>query len=79
MIDDKSKYFEEIGDDFDRLMNNYDVSRRMDLIFNRLLQNYNFNGKRVLEIGCGTGRFSSQIVEKGGILTVFDIGFLLTL
>lgn len=78
MTDNKSKYFEKIGNNFESLMSDYDVSRRKELIFSRLLKNHSLHGKRILELGCGTGRFSTQIKVNGGNLTVLDIGVSLT-
>jgi len=67
-------YFEELGEKFDTYMSDYDVERRLDLIFGRLLAGIEIRGTRVLEVGCGTGRFSEEIVRRGGRLTVLDIG-----
>ena len=67
-------YFDGLGDDFDSKMSNYDVERRQVLIFEQLLGGGRLEGKAVLEVGCGTGRFSQRIVSLGGNLTVLDIG-----
>jgi ubiquinone/menaquinone biosynthesis C-methylase UbiE len=67
-------YFDNIGELFDAYMNEYDVQRRLHLVFSVLLNNTDLRGKTVLEVGCGTGRFSQRIVELGGNLTVVDIG-----
>ncbi len=68
------QYFEKLEYKFDEYMDNYDVSRRLYLIFSVLLDGIQLSGKKVLEIGCGTGRFSEPIVDSGGQLTVVDIG-----
>lgn len=67
-------YFDEIGDKFDAYMSDYDVERRLFLIFSTLLDGIALDGRSILEVGCGTGRFSKQIVALGGQLMVVDIG-----
>lgn len=67
-------YFDKLGDDFDRFMNSYDVQRRLALVFDVLLQSCDLRDRNVLEVGCGTGKFSEQIVARGARLTVLDIG-----
>ncbi|MBN2102590.1 class I SAM-dependent methyltransferase [bacterium] len=74
MNNTKERYFDELGDDFERFMDNYDVQRRCCLIFMDLLKDVDLKNKKVLEIGCGTGRISSEIVSRQAILTVVDIG-----
>ena len=67
-------YFDRLGDDFDSMMSDYDVDRRQVLIFEQLLAGGRLEGKTVLEVGCGTGRFSQRIASLGATLTVLDIG-----
>jgi len=55
-------------------MNEYDVERRLHLVFSTLLGDISLQGKRILEVGAGTGRFSKMIRERGAELTVLDIG-----
>lgn len=63
-------YYEAIGDDFDRFMSDYDVQRRITLIDTLIPPDAD---GRVLEVGCGTGRISERLVERGGDLLVTDI------
>lgn len=67
-------YFDKLGNDFDAFMSDYDVERRIALIFDELLRDVNLENRQILEVGCGTGRFSKQIVQRKGILTAMDIG-----
>ncbi|MDD5327555.1 MAG: class I SAM-dependent methyltransferase [Phycisphaerae bacterium] len=71
---DRTKYFEGLGENFEVYMNDYDVQRRQYLIFSQLLKDRKLKDAGVLEVGCGTGRFSEQIVGLGAELTVLDIG-----
>lgn len=71
---EKEKYFEYLGDDFEKYIDDYDVVQRARLIFNNLLKDVDFQDKRVLEIGCGTGRISAEIAKYNIDLTVLDIG-----
>jgi len=70
----KREYYDQLGDDFESFMSDYDVERRQALIFSTLLRGDNLEGKRILEVGSGTGRFSKTIRQLGGDLTVLDIG-----
>jgi len=67
-------YFEALGDDFESFMSDYDVERRLWLVFEQLLYGHLLDGCRVLEVGSGTGRFSRRIIEIGGELCIVDIG-----
>jgi ubiquinone/menaquinone biosynthesis C-methylase UbiE len=70
----KTAYYEELGDKFEAYMSDYDVERRLHLIFSTLIDGDALNGRRVLEIGSGTGRISRTIAERGAELTVVDVG-----
>jgi len=71
---DKTGYYEELGENFEAYMSDYDVERRRRLIFDSLIAGASLKGRSVLEIGSGTGRFSTDIVALDGELTVLDIG-----
>jgi ubiquinone/menaquinone biosynthesis C-methylase UbiE len=67
-------YFDKLGDDFELMMSDYDVERRQVLVFDQLLGGRRLDGLKVLEVGCGTGRFSRRIAALKAELTVLDIG-----
>ncbi len=64
-------YFELIGDSFDSFMSDYDVDRRKNLIFKKLM--CGIEGGNALEVGCGTGRISESLKPCVSQLTVTDI------
>lgn len=65
------KYFEEIGDDFDKFMSAYDVEARIRLIDTIL--NREIRDLRSLEVGCGNGKISAHLASRVVDLTVCDI------
>ena len=64
-------YFEEIGENFDRWMSEYDVERRIKLLQKFLPQEA--RTMSCLEVGCGTGKISEAIKPLVGELTVSDV------
>jgi ubiquinone/menaquinone biosynthesis C-methylase UbiE len=73
-MENNKYYFDQLGDNFEKFMDDYDVSRRCCLIFDILLKEIDFNGKKVLEVGSGTGRISREILSRKADLTILDIG-----
>lgn len=69
---ERDLYFERLGSDFERFMSDYDVERRIDLIFERLLPK-GVEFEKGLEVGCGTGRISRILQQRVDELTVTDI------
>ena len=74
-IQEKSLTHDRLADQFDRLMNAYDVNRRLAVLIDEFLQDVDLAGKRVLEAGCGTGRGSERLVQAGALVSALDIGF----
>lgn len=66
-----SLYFEDIGEDFDSFMSDYDVSRRIELIDGMMPDSA--AQLSCLEVGCGTGRISEYLYPRVNALTVLDI------
>lgn len=73
---DKRLFYDTIAEDFDAVMNPYEVNKRLDIIFNRLLTE-RLDGQRVLDMGCGTGKFSARLQERGAHVLAADIGYSL--
>jgi 2-polyprenyl-3-methyl-5-hydroxy-6-metoxy-1,4-benzoquinol methylase len=73
-LHDKSRFYDTIASDFDRIMNHYDLQRRLEVIFDQLLAGKNLEGRRLLDAGCGTGYFSRRALSAGAKVTSVDIG-----
>jgi 2-polyprenyl-3-methyl-5-hydroxy-6-metoxy-1,4-benzoquinol methylase len=72
-LEDKKFFYDRFAEDFDQRMNYYDLNTRLDLVFGQLLPP-DIAGKRLLDLGCGTGHFSQKACSKGAIVTSIDIG-----
>lgn len=55
-------------------MNHYDLQRRLEVIFDQLLESERLDGKLVLDAGCGTGFFSQRAAAAGADVVSVDIG-----
>ena len=71
MKHNRKLYFEDIGENFDNWMSEYDVRQRLKLIKKYLPEN--ISGMSCLEVGCGTGKISEAIYPLVKNLTVSDI------
>lgn len=69
----KIYFYEDIAADFDELMNIYDVTRRVEVMFDEMLT-ADLRGKLLLDLGCGTGWFSRRARERGADVVSVDLG-----
>ncbi len=67
-------FYDSIAGEFDRIMNRYDLQRRLVTVFDVLLRDVDLTGKAVLDAGCGTGWFSMRACQRGAEVTALDIG-----
>ncbi len=74
IADDRTRFYDTIADDFDSIMNTYDLRRRVEIVFDELLSGVDLRGRRVLDAGCGTGPFSVEANRRGARVTSLDIG-----
>lgn len=73
-ISEKIRFYDTIADAFDDVMNEYDVGRRIEVVFEDFLAGYPMRGRRLLDAGCGTGRFSARAASMGAGVVALDIG-----
>lgn len=73
-MQDKRFFYEEFAGEFDNRMNMYDTLRRVEIIFDELLENEDFKNRSLLDAGCGTGWFSRRACELGADVVSLDIG-----
>ena len=71
---DPRRFYDGIASEFDRLMNRYDLQRRLEVVFDELLAGVDLHDRRVLDAGCGTGFFSERARARGARVISLDIG-----
>jgi ubiquinone/menaquinone biosynthesis C-methylase UbiE len=70
----KLRFYDTLADQFDVVVNRYDLNRRIAIVFGELLRDDDVRGRRLLDAGCGTGWFSRRAVELGADVVSLDIG-----
>jgi 2-polyprenyl-3-methyl-5-hydroxy-6-metoxy-1,4-benzoquinol methylase len=69
-------FYERFADRFDAATNQYDLKRRLSVVFDELLPGQ-CGSKLVLDAGCGTGWFSARASEEGATVISVDLGIRL--
>lgn len=69
----RENFYDSIAVDFDRIVNHYDLQKRLSVVFDELLSP-SLEGQTVLDAGCGTGWFSARAVSCKGKVTSLDTG-----
>ena len=77
MRDPKLYFYDTIADRFDELVNEYDLRRRLEIVFGELLESADLQGLSVLDVGCGSGWFSREAERRGARVTSLDIALRL--
>lgn len=74
-VSDKEKmfFYESFAESFDSKMNMYDTQKRLEVVYNELLDE-DIKGKKLLDAGCGTGWFSKWACDRKAIVTSMDLG-----
>src|SRR6266481_2479234 len=66
--------YDSIASDWASYISDFDTSRRLKVLIHDLLGATTIAGKRVLEVGCGLGYFSRELLKHGPAeLTAVDI------
>lgn len=77
MKDERAYFYDTIADSFDAIDNPYDTGRRLEIVFDELLNGVDLRGRTLLDVGCGFGAFSARAVARGARVTSLDIGLQL--
>jgi 2-polyprenyl-3-methyl-5-hydroxy-6-metoxy-1,4-benzoquinol methylase len=70
----KELFYDSIAAQWDALMDQHELQKRLRLIFGALLRPEDVRDKAVLDAGCGTGHFSRVLASWGARLVSLDIG-----
>ena len=77
MRDERAYFYDTIADRFDEVSNPYDTQRRLEIVFDEMLGRDALEGVSVLDVGCGSGRFTERAALRGARVTSLDIGIRL--
>lgn len=69
----KEYYYDTVADQLDSMWNMYDVTRRIEVVFDDFLGGVALESKTLLDAGCGTGFFTLKAIERGAHVTAIDI------
>lgn len=73
-MSDPRYFYEQFADEFDNRVNIYDLQKRLNIVFGKLLKPDEVVGRRLLDVGCGTGWFSARACKWGAQVTSVDLG-----
>ena len=73
-LQQKLRFYDTIADRFDDVVNQYDLTRRLTVVFDEFLGADDLRGRSLLDVGCGTGWFSRRAEERGARVVSLDIG-----
>jgi len=66
-------FYDTIADTFEGLDHPHDIRRRLEIVFDELLDAGALHGRRVLDAGCGYGAFSRLARKRGAHVVSCDI------
>ncbi len=71
---DKMYFYEkEFSEDFDHYMNDYDLKKRLQVVYEQLLTE-DISQKKLLDAGCGTGWFNAYACNRNADVVSLDLG-----
>jgi 2-polyprenyl-3-methyl-5-hydroxy-6-metoxy-1,4-benzoquinol methylase len=65
---------DRLADRFDELMNEYDVTRRVEVLVDQFLAEVDVCRRLVLDAGCGTGRPTAALARRNAEVVAIDFG-----
>jgi 2-polyprenyl-3-methyl-5-hydroxy-6-metoxy-1,4-benzoquinol methylase len=68
----RSLAHDRLSSQFDELMNDYDVRRRMHVLMHEFLGD--IRGKTAIDGGCGVGAFTGALIKGGARVLALDVG-----
>ncbi len=72
-VQDPRFFYDTIADRFEGLDHPHDIRRRLEIVFDELLEHPALHGRRVLDAGCGYGAFSRLARKRGAYVVSCDI------
>lgn len=75
-MSDRRVFYDTIAPEFDDIINKYEITKRIRIIFDDLLPE-SLEGRLVLDMGCATGWFTHHLLARGGQVVASDIGYQL--
>src|SRR5262249_27944869 len=66
-------FYQSIADEFEGLDHPYDVARRLEVVFDELLEGASPRGRDVLDAGCGYGAFARRASARRANVVACDI------
>lgn len=73
-MQDKALAHDRLADQFDTLMNSYDIERRLHILIDTFLGSVDLRGRLILDAGCGTGRGVQRLAARGAHVIALDYG-----
>jgi len=69
----KELFYDTIAESFEDIANQFDTDRRVEVLFEDLLQGDSLSGKKLLDAGCGFGAFTKKALEQGAEVYSMDL------
>lgn len=67
-------FYNRYSDEWENRINNLETSKRLKVVYGKLLKGINLKGQQFLDVGCGLGYFSEKAVNLGANVYGVDIG-----